>query len=84
MDKAREKKILAAVLVAIFVIFAILFVLLTRDVEPEEVDERTPEEILIEEQTEELRIEMEDFEPLTEEDVESQTQELDDLFNRMR
>ncbi len=85
MDKSREKKILIAVLVVVFAIFAILFVLLTtKDIEPEEVDERTPEEILIEEQTESLRIKAEEFEPLTDEDIESQTQKLDDLFNRMR
>ena len=82
--KLQEKKTLVIALAVVLVVFAVLFVLLTRDIEPEEVDERTPEEILIDEQTEELRIEMEDFEPLTEEDIESQAQDLEDLFQMMR
>ncbi len=84
IDKKKENKILIITLTAIFVVFTILFILLTRDIEPEVVDERAPEEIIMDEQTEKLREEMEDFESLTEEDIEVQTQELDSLFDRMR
>ena len=85
IEKVRENKRLIVMLVLMFVVFAILFVILTRDVVEEVVeDERTPEEILIEEQTEELRILMEDFKPLTEEETKIQTQELENLFERMR
>ncbi|MGI6637257.1 MAG: hypothetical protein ACOX2Z_02865 [Minisyncoccales bacterium] len=82
IDQAKEKKILTIVLVSVFLVFILLFIFLKKRPAPE-IDHRTPEEILIERQTEELREEMKDFKVLTEEDIEEQSKELEDLFDRM-
>ncbi|MFA5588294.1 MAG: hypothetical protein WC987_05955 [Mariniphaga sp.] len=82
IDQAKEKKILTIVLVSIFLVFIFIFIFLKKRPAPE-IDHRTPEEILIERQTEELREEMKDFKVLTEEDIEEQSKELEDLFDRM-
>ncbi len=82
INKVKDKKILVISILVIMVVFAVMLVLLTRE-EPEPIEERTFEEILIDEQTEELREAMEDFEILTDEDIVRQTDELDNLFERM-
>ncbi len=91
IDRTKDNKILAAILLAAVIVFVITIALLTKEkseliieediVEQQVAEVRSSEE---ERQLQELQKEMENFKSLTEEEIAAQTRELEDLFQNIR
>ena len=85
-DLKNKKIIYLIIFIVVIVILAFFIFIFEKEIKQpvEPIIEKTPEQLRIKQQTQELEVLMKDIVPLTDKEIIQQTQKLEELFQQIR